>query len=336
MSSSRFVDDSLVDEAVRLLSGGDVVALPTETVYGLAANAFNEDAVNRVFQVKGRPLIDPLIVHIGNLDQLDSIAESNLAHVDVLVRAFWPGPLTLILNKKPCISDRVTAGKSTVAVRMPNHPLALDVLKKCNFPVAAPSANPFGYVSPTRAEHVQDSLGDKVSLILDGGPCEKGLESTIVDLTADCPKLLRPGPIDKASLEAVCQAPISVKEAHSDPGRSSGETAPGSLYKHYSPKARLVLVDTETAVEGFVKEAAHGKTAYVSLYRTAQHPELSQRCDSVWLSEKPGDLHEVARQVFHVLRTLDKQGYALIFFEKPPMQGVGLAINDRLKRAAAV
>ena len=190
-----------IKKAANLLQNGEVVALPTETVYGLAAHAFDENAVRAIFDIKGRPLIDPLIIHLASVKQIGQIAHINNEHLHTIADAFWPGPLTVVLQKKNCVPDIVTAGRKTVGIRIPKHPLTNAILKECKLPVAAPSANPFGYVSPTKPEHVSDSFGRKTPYIVDGGPCENGIESTIINLSTTKPTLLRPGPITQKQLE---------------------------------------------------------------------------------------------------------------------------------------
>lgn len=318
--------------AANLLTSGAVVALPTETVYGLAAHAFDENAVRAVFTIKGRPLIDPLIIHVAHREQVERIAYTDNPILDTLAQAFWPGPLTVVLNKKSCVPDLVTAGRNTVAVRIPKHPLAHAILKACDIPIAAPSANPFGYVSPTLPEHVADSLGSKVQYIVDGGPCDNGIESTIIDLSQDHPTILRPGPITQQQLEDKTGITFNTINKQQTVAASRGEIAPGSLYKHYSPTAKLILLDDA------LMDASHSAkpdTAYVSLARTPRYPELASNCKHYWLSETPDNLAEIGRNTFSMLRKLDKAGIKTILFEKPPQQNLGVAINDRLRRAAA-
>lgn len=336
----KFFQDTPQDIAavVELLQSGKVVALPTETVYGLAAHAFDEQAVRAVFAIKGRPLIDPLIVHLAHFEQVASIAYTDTAHLPALAAAFWPGPLTVILKKRSCVPDLVTAGRDTVAVRIPKHPVARAILKKCNIPLAAPSANPFGYVSPTRAAHVADSLGAKAPYIVDGGPCENGIESTIIDLSGDVPTLLRPGPTTQQQLEEKTGIVFNTVNTQQTVEASAGEKAPGSLYKHYSPRAKVILLGDEV---GEITGLDHAKglstqdTAYVSLDQQPQHPELAAHCAHYWLSESRDDLAEIGRTIFYMLRKLDQLEVNTILFELPPQQGLGVAICDRLRRAAA-
>ena len=340
---TKLLSDTADDVALaaHLLSKGEVVALPTETVYGLAANALDDVAVRQIFNIKGRPLIDPLIVHVGVYAQLDPIVNFSACRhtsiLDALAQAFWPGPMTIVLPKKPVIPDLVTAGKATVAVRIPRHPLTRAILSRCQLPLAAPSANPFGYVSPTRAEHVTDSLGVKIAYVVDGGPCDEGLESTIIDLSYSKPRVLRPGPISIEQLETHCKTAFTVVERYQHPSTSSGETAPGSLYRHYSPNAQLILIDADTHVDALlnIPELNETKCAYVSLGRIPVYSRICDKCRHFWLSETQHDLKNAAKNVFHLLREIDRQNYEWIFFERPPMHGVGVALNDRLRRAAA-
>lgn len=304
--------------AATALLRGDLVALPTETVYGLAADALNEDAVLKIFSVKGRPLVDPLIVHVLDQNWVEKIAYWN----DVarcLTEAFWPGPLTVILRKKSCVSDKVTAGKNTVALRSPAQALFREVLEATELPLAAPSANPFGYVSPTLAEHVERTLGADVTYILDGGPCEHGVESTIIDTTSDLPKMLRPGPI-------TCEQIFERTGLHVAPyvhveASGAAVLAPGMLSQHYSPHTPLTLVDTMPEVAD--------TCARVFIAR----PKKVRKND-YWLSEN-GDLNDVARTLFALLQRLDQENFQQIYIEKVQAVGIGVAINDRLRRAAA-
>ena len=327
-----FLSDSPedVEKVVRLLRDGNIVALPTETVYGLAGDAFNEKAVTKIFNTKGRPLIDPLIVHIHASEQLSQLADCDITSLHALMDACWPGPLTIILPKKQRVPDLVTAGKETVAVRMPKHPLTRRILKESQLHLAAPSANPFGYVSPTRAGHVRDSFKNRVPFIVDGGPCEKGLESTILNMCApEAPVIMRPGPFSKELLESILNTSVLTKVEYNDTKSSAGEIAPGNLKKHYSPHTPLTLVDAACN-----PEHAHQNAAYVSLFREAQLPQIAEQCEHFWLTESL-DLADAAHNIFHMIRTLDAKAYEHIYMEKAPNTDIGAAINDRLTRAAA-
>lgn len=331
---NRFLTDSQedIERASNLLQSGEVVAIPTETVYGLAANAFDEQAVARIFEIKGRPLIDPLIVHVAGFEQAEKLAICDSELIQAVSRAFWPGPLTVILKKQACVPDLVTAGKDTVAIRMPGHPLAHQILAACQLPLAAPSANPFGYVSPTRPEHVRDSFGTKVSHIVDGGPCQNGLESTILDISNESEAIIRrPGPITKEILREKLGVDVEFVRAQHSADETKSMVSPGSLKKHYSPQTRLKLVEKDN-LHTIVGDAQ--KVAYVSCRRSAKFENIAKDCDRFWLSES-GDLKEIGRNVFDLIRQLDRLPFDLILIEKAENEGLGITINDRLTRAAA-
>lgn len=305
-------------QAAALLGQGQAVAIPTETVYGLAANAFDPDAVLKVFAIKQRPSFDPLIVHIGRMGQLNEVAAHVPEKARLLIERFWPGPLTVVLPKRASIPDVVTSGLDTVGVRMPSHPLALELLRSLPFPLAAPSANPFGYVSPTTAQHVADQLGSKVPYILDGGPCAVGVESTIIGFMP-APVLLRAGGVPVEDVEAVI-GPLG-KPITSPVG--DRPEAPGMLASHYAPRKRVVIGDPAA-----IRLHHHGKRmgviSFTSNYGEAENEVLSPS----------GDLHEAARNLFAALRRLDVSDVDLIAAEVFPEVGLGCAINDRLRRAA--
>ncbi len=317
-----------LDHAAQLLCRGGIVALPTETVYGLAADATNSSAVAQIFEIKGRPLIDPLIVHVLNCEHASTIAHITDTAIK-LTEIFWPGPLTLVLPKKPAIPHLVTAGKDSVALRSPSHPVMRRVIEITGLPLAAPSANPFGYISPTTADHVQDSLGSKLQFIVNGGPCEYGLESTILSLLdPQKPSLLRPGPISKVELEnALCQTivlPIPIQ-------KDTAQEAPGMLLRHYSPHTSLQL-SPHPHVSHTTKNK--NKTALLYLTKPSDAILAEQENTSVfWCSETP-DLHQSARHLFALLRLIDMMQFNIIIAELAPEKGIGIAINDRLKRAA--
>ena len=314
--------------AAALLRAGEIVAVPTETVYGLAANALDERAVRKIFEAKGRPFIDPLIVHVADRAMAEALAEPSPL-LDLLAARFWPGPLTVVLRKRPCVPDLVTAGEPTVALRMPAHPVMRELIARSGLPLAAPSANPFGYVSPTTAQHVRESLGERAPHILDGGACAHGVESTIVHLADPAGvRLLRPGPVTQDELEAALGVPVLPAPSHMD--QKAAQAAPGMLDRHYSPHTPLILRTAGSAAQ--VPAGFSGRVAVVHLARPAEpHPTSAEH---FWFSES-GDLAEVARSLFALLRHLDAQGFAVILAEAAPPGGLGDAINDRLKRAAA-
>lgn len=321
-------DEAGLEHAAALLRAGEIVAVPTETVYGLAANALDETAVRKIFEAKGRPFIDPLIVHVADLEMALQLAENTPALEKLAIR-FWPGPLTVILKKRPCVPDLVTAGEPTVAIRIPSHPVMRDLIRRAGLPLAAPSANPFGYVSPTTAGHVLDSLGDRAPHILDGGPCRHGLESTIVNLADPAGvRLLRPGPVDIEHLEAALGVSVLPAPSHMD--KNGPQTAPGMLDRHYSPDTPMMLRTFGTAAD--IPSGIPGRIAVVHQARPEKKP--SDGADHFWFSES-GSPEDVARSLFALIRRLDTKGYAVILAEAARPGGLGDAVNDRLKRAAA-
>jgi L-threonylcarbamoyladenylate synthase len=312
------------------LRNGELVAVPTETVYGLAADALNPSACRGIFRAKGRPTHDPLIVHLHSLDQVQDLAEPNEL-VAKVAKAFWPGPLTIVLPKKPIVPEIVTSGRPSVALRMPSHPAFRRLLKACGRPLAAPSANRFGYVSPTTADHVMDGLGERIRYILDGGPCQIGLESTILDLRdAKRPAILRPGAIERADLERVLARRVSAPRRQTHRA-NSGAIAPGLLSKHYSPRTPVVLHKKINARE---VGAAAGEAYLVINAETL--PGGAGKNGPCRALSRGGDLAEVAHGLFAALRELDRGKHHRIHVELAPgRSALALAINDRLSRAAA-
>jgi len=307
-----------VAEAARLLRAGQVVAVPTETVYGLAANAFDEAAVLEVFRVKQRPSFDPLIVHVGKREDVMRVARELPPGAEAMMDAFWPGPLTLVLPKQPAVPDLVTSGLDTVGIRMPAHPIAQALLQELEFPLAAPSANPFGYVSPTTAQHVADQLGEAIPYILDGGPCTVGIESTIIgwDEPSERWLLYRSGGLPLEAIEQVIGS-VSAAEQRVLPA------APGMLESHYAPRKPLYVGEIDTLLRKFEGERIGAITFCEPV--TAQQVEVLS---------STGDLAEAARNLFAALRRLDAGDCDVILAEVLPEQGLGRAINDRLRRAA--
>jgi len=305
-----------------VLRRGGLVAIPTETVYGLAAHALDAQACRAIFSAKGRPANDPLIVHVLDLAHAEELADFN-AEARKVARRFWPGPLTIVLPKKPCVPDIVTSGGPTVALRAPAHPLARKLLALAQVPLAAPSANPFSYISPTSAAHVQQGLGSRIGHILDGGNCVVGVESTVLDLTHPArPRILRPGAITAAQLEKVLKRKVSTKLR---PVKSNArQLAPGLLEKHYSPRTPLRLTARPTG--------ATKQTALIFL----RQPVGKSPAHVYWLSNR-GALDEIARNLYRVLRVADMGGYREIQLEKLPATAGGLAaaLHDRMKRAAS-
>lgn len=302
--------------SVQLLTKGKLVAIPTETVYGLAANAFDKLAVARIFEAKQRPKFDPLIVHIANIAQVNELALRFPEKAKKLVKKFWPGPLTLILPKSDKIPEIVSAGLNTVGIRMPAHPLTLELLQQLDFPLAAPSANPFGYISPTSAQHVFHQLQGKIEYILDGGPCEVGVESTIVSFAERQPTVLRMGGISIEEIEnEIGKVAVNTKS-------ESNPTAPGMLLSHYAPATKFILGDIQQEI---LKQQPKNY-AVLGFQTTYGHAGK--------VLSKTGNLAEAAHNLFSHLRDLDRAGYEIIFAEELPEKGLGRAINDRLRRAA--
>lgn len=309
--------------AAQFLEQGELVAIPTETVYGLAANALNENAVLNVFKTKGRPVFDPLILHIASVNQLSLYAEEIPEVAFKLAQTFWPGPFTMVLKKRDIISHLVTSGLDTVALRIPNHPLTLELLKLINYPLAAPSANPFGYISPTTAQHVADQFKNKIPYILDGGPCKVGIESTIVGFENDQCVVYRLGGLSISKLEAV------VGKVQLELNTSSNPRAPGMLQSHYAPNKPLLIGD----VQELLKLHHHEKCAVICLKK--DFVQLENVIEIIELSTSE-NLDEAASKFFAALRQLDYSDATLILAQKFPETGLGIAINDRLTRAATV
>jgi L-threonylcarbamoyladenylate synthase len=314
---------------MELLRAGELVALPTETVYGLAANALNGQAVSKIFAVKGRPAANPVIVHVASFEMARRCVGAWPLVADRLARAFWPGPLTLVLPRSKEIPDIVTAGGETIGVRWPNHPFIQAVIRACGFPLAAPSANLSSQVSPTHAQHVLKSLGDKIRLIVDGGQSQVGIESTVLDLTAAPPRVLRPGMIHDASLLAV------TGELQVAGGRGSEETlrSPGLLPKHYAPKAKLVILSWRDGAE-LRRQLAELNLAASVTYVIA-HTRIPSGQGALRVSIIPHDAEAFARAIYAELHRCDEEGAGLIVVESLPRDSEWRAIADRLSRAAA-
>ena len=307
-----------IEAAAAILREGGVVAIPTETVYGLAANAFDAAAVARVFEMKRRPSFDPLIVHVCDLEMLERVASNVSPAVRRLAERFWPGPLTIVLPKSEAVPPIVTAGASTVAARLPSHPVAQALIRLAGVPLAAPSANPFGEISPTRARHVARSLGDAVDMILDGGPSEYGVESTIVSLDPT-PAILRPGAIDAEAIEQIT-GPLAAGSTPAD-----APVTPGSLPHHYAPRTPVSLLSRAGDVA-----PDRSRAGWLGL---GTPPDGYAYTRSLSLD---GNLREAAAALFDVLHEFDERSLERIDIEPVPERGIGVAIMDRLRRAAAV
>lgn len=321
-----------------ILKSGGLVAFPTETVYGLGANALDREAVLSIFAAKGRPADNPLIVHIHDRKQLEPICEVP-ERAFPLMDAFWPGPLTILCVRKSAIPDEVTAGLPTVAVRMPSHPVARAMLQVCGLPVAAPSANSSGRPSPTTAAHVMEDMNGKIPLIIDGGMCDVGVESTVLDLCHGDPVILRPGGVTREMISSVLKCDVSVAGSVLRPLRENEKAlSPGMRYRHYAPKAVVTLVQgPEDHVVPLLRklcleQEARGKKACVLCF--SEHVEQLSACHphDIGPSSSPT---EIAHRLFDVLRRLDEEGMEMVFSEVVPPEGVGLAVMNRLGRAAS-
>jgi L-threonylcarbamoyladenylate synthase len=307
-------------KAVMLLENDDVVAIPTETVYGLAGNIYSAKAIQKIFEVKKRPSFNPLIVHVDSLEKVLTIVSEFPEKAKLLAKAFWPGPLTLILKKNPDIPDTVTAGKDTVAVRIPNHPVTLSLLKQLSFPLAAPSANPFGSISPTKASHVAEYFKKSIEMVLDGGDCENGIESTIIGFEANEPVIYRLGSISIEEITAVIGNLIVKNKQENAPN------APGMLSRHYAPSTKTYLVND---VLEFIKNYPDQKIGVLVFSEEIMAPNIKKL---VVLSSKK-DLKEAASKLYQTLHTLDYLQLDMIVAEVFPKYGLGTSINDRLERA---
>lgn len=309
-----------IELAISVLAQDGVVALPTETVYGLAGNAYSEQAVRQIFALKNRPLFNPLIVHLPSADCLDEVAIEIPDLARQLAHSYWPGPLTLLLKKRSNIPDLVTAGKSTVAVRVPNHPLSLDLLNRIDFPLAAPSANPFGSISPTTAQHVYGYFGEQVEVILDGGACDRGIESTIIGFEGDQLILYRHGALSLETIQQV-SGRVGVQQLH-----SNKPIAPGMLARHYAPRTPIILTDQ---LDEEIRKYPHKKIGVLLFEQNRMEDAVEVQ---VVLSEN-GDLEEAARNLYAALHRLDHLDLDLLIAQPVPDVGIGQSINDRLRRA---
>ncbi len=312
-----------LERAAAIIAAGGLVGMPTETVYGLAANALDAQAVLRVFLAKGRPRFDPLIVHVADAEQAWSVAVPS-ARARALGRRFWPGPLSLVLPRHACVPDAVTSGLETVAVRCPAHPLARALIQRCGVPLAAPSANLFGRLSPTTAAAVREQLGERVELVLDGGPCQVGIESTVLRPDPQ-PLILRPGGVSREELIAELDEPVLIAD-RSARAASLPLISPGLLASHYAPRTPLML----KAIGEPWPEV--GQAAILS-WRGEDLPTAARRIEVL---SPEGDLAQAATGLFAALRRLDACGAAVIVAECVPEHGLGVGINDRLQRAAGL
>lgn len=309
-----------ISKAIQILNAEELVAIPTETVYGLAGNIYSEKAINLIFSTKKRPLFNPLIVHIPSANMLTEITSHIPEKAKLLADAFWPGPLTLVLPKQKTIPDLITAGKPTVAVRVPNHPLTLELLEQLDFPLAAPSANPFGSISPTTAQHVNDYFEKDIQMVLDGGPCQRGIESTIIGFEGEEPAVFRLGSTSLEAIESVVGSVIIKNKKEVAPD------APGMLERHYAPLTRTILTDDlNTAINSYLNK----RIGLLTFKTKVSHEAIAHQ---IMLSEQ-GDTSEAASNLYDALHQLDKQDLDIIIAERLPEFELGKSINDRLQRA---
>ena len=312
-----------IEKAIALLRSNEIIAIPTETVYGLAGNIYSETAIKKIFLLKKRPSFNPLIVHIKSISSLPDVAHDIPPIAHKIAELFWPGPLTILLKKQPTISDLITAGKNTVAVRVPNHPLTLNLLNQLEFPLAAPSANPFGSISPTTAIHVNEYFKEALKLILDGGACTVGIESTILGFENNKAIIYRQGSISQEDIESKIGKVTLIANNETAP------IAPGMLLKHYAPSTPTIFVtDVKKTIAQFP-----GKKIGLLLFKDSI---ADNAVASKEVLSKTGDLKQAAANLYSALHRLDKSQLDLIIAEQFPDTGLGRTINDRLKRAAAV
>jgi L-threonylcarbamoyladenylate synthase len=309
-----------IRQAAKIIKRGGIVAFPTETVYGLGADVFNPLAAARIFEVKRRPYFDPLIVHVAGYADLEKLVTEIPSDAKRLMERFWPGPLTVVLLKRAEVPDLVTAGLPTVAVRMPKHAMTLSLIRLADCPIVGPSANPFGYLSPTTAEHVQDQLGSQIDFILDGGPCEVGVESTILSFSEKKPRLLRPGGVPLEEIESI------IGEVEITPIEKGRPSAPGMLPRHYAPRTPIILDWSKKNLDSYRDK----KIGLLAFQETKNFLKFYQ----VEVLSKKGDFREAAANLFSAIRRLDTLNLDLILAEAVPEVGLGRAIMDRLRRAS--
>lgn len=325
------IDKAAIAEAGKILANGGLAAFPTETVYGLGASAFDADAAAKIYAAKGRPSDNPLIVHISDKAQIAELTKDIPSYAKKLIDAFMPGPFTIILKKKDCIPDTVTAGKDSVGIRYPSHPVACELIRAAGVPVAAPSANTSGKPSPTRAEHVIDDLDGKIECIIDGGSCDVGVESTIVDATGEYPVILRPGGVTLEMLHEVCRDTEMDEHIMESVAEDEAPKCPGSKYIHYSPDAEVVVVEGEmkavqSKIRGLIAENKGKVIGVLTMYESAYD-------DAVIMSTSDGS-RGYAHDLFADLREFDKLGVEIVFAEFCERDGMDFAIKNRLYKSA--
>ena len=311
-----------IQKAIDLLTNDELVAIPTETVYGLAGNIFSETAIQKIFDTKRRPSFNPLIVHIPNVDYLPNVVKSIPEKAKVLANHFWPGSMTLVLPKSEKIPNTITAGKNTVAVRVPNHPVTLDLLQQLNFPLAAPSANPFNSISPTKPEHVENYFKNNIQMILDGGVCKSGLESTIIGFENDEPVIYRLGALAIEDIEAVI-GKVSLKNK-----KEENPDAPGMLAKHYAPKTKTLFTDD---VLQTIHNESGKKIGVLSFSNSYKNDTVLTEI----ILSKDKNISEAASKLYNAMHELDAENLDVIIIKKMPEIGLGVSMNDRLQRASS-
>lgn len=331
------IDHRVIEEAGRLIAAGELVAFPTETVYGLGADALNPGAAAKIYAAKGRPSDNPLIVHIADVSDLERLAERIPPQARLLADAFWPGPLTVIVQKRRAVPDATTGGMDTVAVRMPDHPVALQLIRQSGCLIAAPSANTSGRPSPTEAAHVEADLGGRIAMILDAGAVGIGIESTIVDLTEERPMILRPGYITPDMLSEVLHEDVAIDPGIIAEDDTAKPKAPGMKYRHYAPKAHMILVDgAPTAVVAKINEltreqqAAGARVAVIAAEETREQ----YRADTVLCIGRRTDEDAIAQHLYRILRECDELDVSVIYSESFQTPRIGQAIMNRLLKAA--
>jgi L-threonylcarbamoyladenylate synthase len=335
---SQKPEKELIEKAIQVIKRGGLVAFPTETVYGLGVNALDKEAVRKIFEVKGRPLDNPIIVHIADFSELSKLVKKIPAEAKILAKKFWPGPLTLILLKKKVVPNKVTARGNTVAIRMPKNEIALELIKRVGVPIAAPSANLAGRPSPTTAQHVFEDLGKKVDLIIDGGKTEIGVESTVVDLTISPPQILRPGGISFEELKKI----IKDIQYHSNllGEKFQGKTkSPGMKYRHYAPETPLILVggyseNRVLRIKELIKKYQK-QNKRVGVLASLETKEFYKEANLVLVPGSKKRLKTVAKNLFKIFREFDKKGLDIILAETFPKKEIGFAVMNRLEKASS-
>jgi L-threonylcarbamoyladenylate synthase len=330
-----FANDAAIECAVNLLRQGRLVAFPTETVYGLGADASNPAAVRRIFKAKGRPDDHPLIVHIASVNSINDWAQTVPESAHQLANRFWPGPLALILNKNPDVPLAVTGGQNTVGLRVPAHPVALRLLQAFGGGIAAPSANRFCRISPTQAAHVEEELGDSVDLILDGGACQVGVESTIVDLSGNQPRLLRPGQITRLEIEAVLQTELLIISAQSDQNTPSELRAPGMMAVHYAPVTQAMLCPSDRLTKKIGELTLQLKKIGILALGRDTINRVSTESGLIRIIRMPEQAEDYAKALYASLRELDNLHLDIILVEQPPRTEAWRTINDRVCKATS-